>query len=593
MSNFASPETIESVRPFLSRIKLISYTCSRFQAPLLLQQLDATLQTPDDSTATWLLQLLQHQAWPDPEGEGRAASFLLLARWTRKAAVLQGKASGGLTSKVATEAAALAMQTARTRGLTSRVGAAALAFLGTYCASIGETGNLDAVLECMGGVMLSHAGPLPLPCGELSASGVFAALPALAANSDAGCWLFTSLLHCIECLAPAPPYLAIGALSAFYPGIRSFAVAMLSPAGRFQPQPPNGNLPQLLQDLYGTLRAVLGGGGCLAVQSAAALAAGGLLEGLVRAGSGVSSLQPLLQGTAQLIHTAAGCNDSLVQAACALAIAQSHQACRLPHASPATTTCLVSALFGTVLTADVLACSAVAQGGGAQGTAEILQYAQCGLVQQAGALCAAATWHVSTAGLNYAALGEVLNIMMASARRVHEQYKQYTVLQPPTPELDLRPLGTVMAKLFAAHMELLAAVSALPGRQQITHAALWGAVLRIAGDLQFCRTATPLYAQLLKSAMQALPHLPALAVEVAEALPLVAALEAPSPGHGGTATWLIDGVSAAKVQLIFAALTPCCGALPQVSKASTMPCTSNTPWCRVKIAKCFKLNVRV
>jgi len=550
------------------------------QKPNLVRELRLSLQTPSNSDAASLVPLLKIHRSSREWLECHADCFLLLSRWARRVA-LQRNEIDSVASDTLEEAAAMAFATLRASGI-DMAGASSLVFLSGYAAVLHTAtysthNKIDSIAATVGDALVSSIrnSPLPLHCAAMSITGTLALFPFLSENQDAACWLVSALLMCLESLDErAPVHLIIDSLASMYSGARAaMATTVL--------------LPTSIQVVYGVLRTVVmmpsphNATYPSQLVAAAVLAAGGMLDGLSRTSqSAPHPINPkpflnkmsVIRGLECLLLKASEHKSELVQAACSLAMMQCFEACKLPRPTVATTMCLTTTLVNTALGTRIL-CH-VDRENVAQANEAIVEYSRCVLVQQATGLSAVASSHIGMARLSSSALAEVLGVIKNAARRTHTQYRQYIVISPSMNSVDVLPLRMVLEKLFSVSMALLAAVAAVPGRPQISGGAIPKVVLAVASDLQFCRTQMQSleYAALLKSALTALPHQPASAVEVALLLPCLADLEVRHAAvHAGLPLWLFDGVTAAKVQLLFAALTPCCGILPQVRALRVSP----------------------
>jgi hypothetical protein len=535
--------------------------------------------TPGDAAA--LAALLCRSA-----GEPQIAGpcLALLARWARQLAMSRG-AGGPQTQHAATleAAAAAAQRILLAHGLRSPAGGAAVAFLGCAAGATGDSAQRDALAEAVGGALLRHQGALPAAAAVDAVAAAGALLPALTGAPDAACWVLAALLACLANLQlDDAGGAALEALAPLHPAVRGAAMAVLraSPA-------PERTLHAFLHPLYGVLRPVLLAGDAqpAARRAAGLLAAGGLLEGLLHEAAALEAAGPLIAALERhLLQAAAEVTSGLARDACALALVQCYQAGRRQAgATLGSMRCMAGALLESGLSlrpldeATQAGCGAGAQAA-ARAAAEALRRRAAGaLGRHAAALAAAAAEQCRRLGGAEAALA-LQGQVEAAARRANEQYRRFA-LAGGAAGLEQPALRQLLDRLFAAGVALMAAAWAaapLPGGLLASipaadgpprpapppPAGLAAGVVAAAADLQFCRRPLPLHADLLRAALRALPSDPTAAARLAAALPRYGDLEARAPGAGGAPAWLVDGVSAARAQLLLAALASCAAGLP-------------------------------
>lgn len=277
---------------------------------------------------------------------------------------------------------------------------------------------------------------------------------------------------------------------------------------------------------------------------------------------------------------------ALLLDACALSSAQLCAAVRRPQLAAASARCQAHALFHSALSLAPLHKAATALLPPLQARALLRRQAGCTLVQQAASMAS------SLAALYPQLPGEeqrwLVQQVQVAARQAHALYRQLALSASPAwlAAVDAASVRQLLDKLFLACLALLVAAwqaaaaptpahaaehsAAAPApadaqRHAAERAQLAAAVIGVLADLQFCRVGTAQYAALLRAALAEAPSDPAAAASLTACLPCYADLAVQCPTHGGQAAWLIDAVSAAKVQLLFNALVPCCGMLPVVS----------------------------
>ena len=600
------------------------------------------LRIPSDEEAASLARAVAVTAGGEsPPSSSPFEAFIVLSRWARHLSIHRHtSAAQEHTLLVATTAA---LRILRGGGGVSDVvtstfptTAAAVLYLGNAANALPSVHLREEIAEAVGNLLLHF--PSQQQQHNFSAfdsislliSGSVTLLPALVYHPDAACWVFTAMLHALETLpvhvknttTSSNTDRVLRILVQIQPAVRTATVSLASAAAAAPRQPQTRTAPrtissgyQCLEGMYGVLRAVLlpfhplrnnipandtmqkEDDECrnLNVVAGAALAAGGLLQGLVRNAPPPStammhrtSLQSLIEATSELLLCAANVDDVTVRAATALALGQCYHSCRLPKPTPATLSCCISGLFDTLLDIQPLL-RALNDSSKISAAA-----ASAALAQQAASQQQHQQRHISQLmSVVMAQLAELLQSLCAEERtkmlesirtaafRTHQQYRQYILHDwtPFTSSIDHLPLQSALETLFSTSIDLVSAFHRhhhhhhhQSGGSTYAAAAVPAAlVLSIAADLQFCRTNTPHYAPLLKTALLELPLLPHCittssynnSVNLADCCPLYTALQSPLPAHGNVPAWLIDSLSAAKMQLLFTALAPCCAQLPE------------------------------
>lgn len=544
------------------------------------------IRIPTDEEAAALVSAANEPSPPQPL---LADIFFLLSGWARR---LHHHTTPEQLNTL-TSAINSATRILRDVGPSSPSGAAAVFLLGSAAGALRSQDSVLDIAETIGNALLhrSHLNrPLVLDNIENLVNGCAAMIPALSFQPEAACWIFTALLDMLSTLdvnVKANTSLVgdlAARLASFYPAMRASTVALAVADQRAAPQAavlPAGQ--RCLEGIYGVLRVLL-----LPLSSrikdntvddldlrkngvviaAAALAAGGILDGLISgAGRRRAALQPLIYATSELLVCAANVGDFLGQICTGLAVAQVFTACRLPPPTPRTLHCCLVALFNAALDIQPFT-SVVVQGAHdvAATNAALAQQAQHGFSQHASLLASTALSQLAEVRLDPKDLSAILEIVQNAARRIHQQYRQYVLYDwsQHAAGVDHRPLQAVLERCFVGSMEVLAAASVNKTRVIGNMGGISPSiVLCVAAELQFCRATSPHYAPLLKAALQTLPLDLSSAAQVTACLPPYASLESRSSAHGNAPVWLVDGVSAAKVQLLFAALVPCCAVLPK------------------------------
>ena len=546
---------------------------------------------PTDQEAASLVLAASESSPTDPL---LADIFFLLSGWARRCH------HNVITEQVTslTEAIVIARRILTALGPSSLNGSAAVLFLGNAAGALRSRDAILDISEAIGSSLLnfSHSGlPLALPAVQNLISGCTALLPVTSLHPDAACWIFTALLETLNTLnmhtAPDNSNIVEIALQleVLYSSMTGATLAMTAADQR------NANAQIIctpaghgcLEQLYGLLRVILLPlGSKISAEwslprdrihgerikrAAASRAAGGILEGLLHgAGRRRAALQPLINSLAELMLCSTNNDDVLGQTCSGLSFAQVLTACRMPMPTPRSAFCCIVALFEAALDIQPLISLIITKPGSGQDvaatSAALAQQAQHGFSKHAAMLLSAATMQLAEVRLRPDDLSAILDVLQRSAMKVHQQYRQYILRDwsQHAAGVDHRPLQTILFLNFTASMEILAALSVNKTRNIGNMGGVPpSAVLSIAAELQFCRTASSHYAPLLKTALQVLPVEPSSAADVATHFPPYSELEARSPVYGNAPVWLVDGLSAAKTQLLFTALAPCCGALPE------------------------------
>lgn len=438
--------------------------------------------------------------------------------------------------------------------------------------------TLSEIVEAVG-VALLLITEIPQPSTPVahSAESLISAVGTLIPPSciyhdiEAACWLLAALFRALEVVSPSTGTTTVvhpaasviaGPLAAMYPTMRAMTLNLLQE----YPKPGEGSCARLcLESLYGVFRAVdaLQPGekhSCSSdiAAAATALAAGGMIEGILRSGTltpeRMSPYSPLIIALDDLVQRFAGeISRSFLGIASGVAIAHAFAArCTVPRPTPNTVLCLVNSLSETMLELDPVRGMRVDH-------AAVLQYASMAT--------AAAIGHMSMVGHSVSHVRETaLERLQESARSVHKAYRQFYPSKNAreiAPN-DLARLHATLAKLFTFIFEVLGAFQST-SRSCLGSAAITAnpaALLAIAADLQFCRNSTPAYASVLKSALESLPYYPADALDLAtKCLPHYSDFLNHTEADEGMPTWLVDNVLASKVQLLFTALSSCAHAL--------------------------------
>ncbi|KAH7623326.1 hypothetical protein Ndes2526B_g01751 [Nannochloris sp. 'desiccata'] len=560
--------------------------------------------------------------------ERQVETFVLLSRWARQISQRQQHSPGAISMNTSQQqtliaAANVAIHTLQATSVSQLSGAAAVVFLGSAAGALVSDSSrtlIEQVAETVGTSLLSFQSmqleqrDQPQAAAaqviEFLISGTAALLPALTYNADAVCWIFTALLSYLGTITIHESSRLAKSLAGLYPAMRTATTAIAVSTLHHQQQ-------ICLNSFYGALRAVLlPSNRCSKLLSAigtegdevnrqtgdlraaaATLAAGGMLESLARYHQQRPSppIIPLIEALAELLqHSAAAAAATTVhknslniqQIATGVAVAQTYQACRMPRPTPATLQCCVGTLLDTVLDIDplldVLKYSSDTASVGQLSAALAHQAQQHGWNNYALPLQSTAVTQLSQVRLSPEQLENVLDIMKRAAKKTHEQYRQY-ILQFWTQtraQVDYHPLQALLEKNFIASMELLMAATMncnLSSSSRIGKKALSSStVLCIIANLQFCRVNNSLhYSRLLKGALQSLPQdlfvssfstgASTAHIDVVQCLPAYGDLEALIPAHGNAPAWLVDALSASKVQLLCTALTPCCRSLSEES----------------------------
>lgn len=424
-------------------------------------------------------------------------------------------------------------------------------------------------------------------------------MPLLQGKPAAACRLLSALLQWLGDWAPAETgCLAVDCLAPAYGMMRGAATAVL---GRTQPA---AAVSGLLRPAYAVLKsaatAVADNAGGQVLQqpvvtqaSVATLAAGGLVEALLRSAAGFPEAAALAaEAEACIVETcsAAAAAESLAESAllrdaCSLAAAQLVGAVRRPAllASPGIVRCQAQSLLHSALSLAPLCHAAEVQLPPSQASQLVQRQLGCGLVQHAGGMASGLSAQLGQ--MDAGMLQWVVQQVQAAARQAHQHYRGYSLVPPQgwLAAIDAAAVRLLLDKLFLTCLVLLvaaleagpvpsaanAAPAATAGRAQRA-----GAAAVVLADLQFCRLSfPPQYAVLLKAALAELPDNPAAAASLAACLPCYAELAGPCATRGRQAAWLVDGAAAAKVQFVMSVLTSCCPVLPRVNSGLRLrPC---------------------
>lgn len=441
---------------------------------------------------------------------------------------------------------------------------------------------------------------------------------------EAAGWLLGALLQWLStCVQGAGAgHAALDSLAPTYSMMRAAALSTLSRVG------PAAAIHGLLQPAYSVLKTAAaaaaamppGGEGAATAQpsseldtaaaahaSAAVLGLSGLAEGLLRtAGGYAEAAQLAADAEAGLV---AACNAAAVPLAavgttaqrpaqpepgeaaarkgagqagaaqllcdaCSLAALQLAAAVRRPAAAPSVARCQALSLLRRTLALAPLCDAAAAQAPPADASQMLQRQAGDVLAQQAGAL--ARTLAEQLPLLDAPTQQWVLQEVLAAALEAHRLYRRYALETPAAwlSAVDAAAVRQLLDRLFLSCLVLLAAAwqAAPPHSQRAQRSQLAAAVLVALADLQFCRVASPQHAALLTAVLAEAPGDAAGAAALAASLPCYAELAASCRMQGGQPVWLVDSVTAAKVQLLMLALVPCTAALPQVGLPACCRC---------------------
>lgn len=431
----------------------------------------------------------------------------------------------------------------------------------------------------------------------------------------AACWLLAALLRWMGSWSPPagePSCRALDCLAPAYAMCRGAAVAAVRRSSAL------AAVQTLLRPVCALLRdaataasaeAPFDSGSQLVQAAAAVMALGGLAEGLLRAAAGFpEAAQLAMEAESSLVAACTAAAAALAAAptavttadkgqagqallvdACALASAQLCAAVQRPELAAAAARCQAQALLHSALSLVSLRQAATAMLPPGQASVLLQHQAGCALVQQAAAMASSlAALYPQLPGGDQRWLVQQVQV---AARQAHVIYRQLALSASPAwlAAVDAASVRQLLDKLFLACLALLgaawqAAAAQVPAqatqlghgsaaaappaagqRDEAERAQLAATVVGVLADLQFCRVGTAQYAALLRAALAEAPSDPAAADSLAACLPCYADLAVQCPAHGGQAAWLVDAVSAAKVQLLFNALVPCCAMLAVVS----------------------------
>lgn len=406
----------------------------------------------------------------------------------------------------------------------------------------------------------------------------------------AACWLLSALIRWLgsATLSAGATCLALDSLAPAYGMLRDVATTALRHAA------PPVAVAGLLRPAYLLLRGAVAVGASSAEHPAAALAQaatavlalGGLAEALQRSAAGFPEAAQLaadaeagLLATCNTAEAAAApapadhaTGAALLRDACSLAGAQLYAAVRRPGQapSPSLAMCQAQSLLQSALELGPLLHAAKAGTPPAQASEQLRRQVSSALGQHSASLASGLAAQLPL--LDSGAQRRLVQQVAAAGRQAHQRYRELVLTAPPDwlAGLDAAAVRPLLDRLFLACLALLAAAwdtaqaPAAAGAAAGERAQLAASVAGVLADLQFCRLGAAQYAALLRAVLPEVASDPAAAARLAACLPCYADLQAPCPGRGGAPAWLVDGVSTAKAQFLFAALVPCCAVLPQV-----------------------------
>ncbi len=456
----------------------------------------------------------------------------------------------------------------------------------------------------------------------------------LQGKAAAAGWLLGALLQWLSSsvLAGAAAPAALDCLAPAYSLMRTAATSALTREG------PAAAIHGLLQPAYSVLKTATAAAWTMpagaakqpptepaavaaAYAAAAVLGLAGLAEGLLRPASGYTEAAVLAaeaesglvaacgaaaervkaagkQQPAEPEHAGAAVRQVTGQAeaaqllcdACSLAAAQLAAAVRRPAATPGLARCQALSLLRSVLSLAPLCDAAAAQVPPAKASQQLRDQAGGALAHQAGTLARNLAEHLPL--LPAREQQWVLQEVQVAALEAHRLYRRYSLETPAAwlAAVDSTALRQLLDRLFLSCLALLGAAwqTAPSHALRAQRAQLAAAVLVALADLQFCRVASPQHAALLTAVLAEAPSDAAGAAAVAASLPCYAELAAKCRARGGQPAWLVDGVTAAKVQLLMLALVPCVANLPQVK--SVLQASNECARCRH--AACLQRSVR-
>eukprot|EP00887_Chlorella_sp_A99_P000719 scaffold5.g719.t1 len=387
-----------------------------------------------------------------------------------------------------------------------------------------------------------------------------------------------------------------------YSGLRSVALGALGSGAA-------AGAAASLSPAYAVLRGAARPTSPLAQRAAAALALGGLAEGLLRSAAGFAEAQLLAtEAEAALLavcevadaeappQAAAGppplpaaaaavdgsSSSSFLVDACALATVQLAEGARRPAPTPAMRRCHARALLHGALSLQPF-CGAAAAGQPPAAASKALRLQLDSALGQhvAGLARGLADGYPAASPAEQAWL---LGQLVSTAQQTGDLYAAYSLNTPAEwmQAVDAAVLRQLLDRTFLCALALLDAAWRATARNaalrpgcgldggEPPHMAAATTAAGIAGvlaDLQFCRLRSETYSALLRGVLSALPGAPAGVAALAAHLPCYADLAAAVPARGGAPRWAIDGVAAAKVQFLFTLLGPCAGHLPEEAVA--------------------------
>ena len=426
-------------------------------------------------------------------------------------------------------------------------------------------------------------------------TAVATAFPSAAAflpTPHAACWLFTSLLHASmhfdigreddvddngdDGAAFAPH---TGALSGLYSGFRAAITASLLAA---PPTSSSGSSSTTvaavlaIEHAYGVVRAVLLpiDGGNEKQRSVAVLIAGGMLDALVRQREQQrpnARVELIIQGLVEvLMRQAAHIHSTrhhhhrewrLEATATSLSIAQAytrHPTTKLTSID--VIACTLSTLFNVIFDLRPL------QKPKPQTSLFTWQ-------QYMPIVIRTTLEQMDTAppGVLASHRQEVLSILEHATLRIHEQYRQYIVDDWAHHRQQQQQLQQLLERCFSVTMEVVTRVE--KGGPSCCIAATLG----ILANLQFCRVSTNAqYGLLVQYTVENMSQNTEEIKLAFSFFPPYHTLQRPCPAHGNAPAWLIDALSASKIQFLFDALSPCLAAVITATSTTTTSMDAST-----------------
>lgn len=546
----------------------------------LLSLVDSYQSVTSAAQAAQLLRLLT--AHPQEETFVRPC-LLLLSRWERyqtTPSYARTQSDGAADPALLQDVTSIARQLLAAHGIVHPLGSPAAIFLCSAASVFKEPSQSAAVARVALTAMFDNQAPVPPQAAADGITAVGALLPGLGYNVDAVTCAIKALLAFIKNLrvqGADQPY-ALDYLSALHPMLRSFTTSALTRGG---PDATEEVIIVLAQTFQASLVANKQQHNQVQ-QAASLLCLTGMFEGVLRSGSRLMSLSRLISDVDRDIHTALhsysvyhssrdGFNsgEPLFRDACSLALVQLWQTVRRPLPSADTLLCQTASLCHGALSLNALVAGAAAGKNQEQGML-INQYLgrliKSALFTQAPALANSIAEQCHAVSRDVRML--VCQHVVDCARATHDSYRRYLIDTPAqwVAAVDGSAVRLVLDRNFATCFLLLGAVwSADRGTQPSAMSPQLAVhVLTVASDLQFCRSQSNQYTQILTEALSVLPDNGAAAAAVAGYLPCHADVAQQAAGPSGQWVWEGDTVIAAKVQFLFTALTPCISFLPQV-----------------------------